>query len=57
MIGLFDDNGDWQSTDSGLEDVVVDYFSSLFTAADLDITHMHSVVSLIQPSVTASINQ
>ncbi|KAK9922108.1 hypothetical protein M0R45_030588 [Rubus argutus] len=56
LVGLFDDNGDWQSTNSGMEKVVLGYFSTIFITASLDEVHMNSVVDLIQPKVDAAMN-
>lgn len=56
LIGLYDDNGVCQSSDQGMEDVVLRYFSGMFQAADMDVNHMNSVVELIQPKVTSTMN-
>lgn len=56
LVDLFDDNGNWQFTDSGMKKVVLDYFGSIFTTASLDDVHMNFVVNLIQPKVDAAMN-
>lgn len=42
--------------DSGIEKVVLDYFSSIFTVANLIVVHMQYVMDLIQPKVNATRN-
>ncbi|XP_024196088.1 uncharacterized protein LOC112199282 [Rosa chinensis] len=56
LTGLFDNHGVWQSTEKGLEAMVIDYFSSMFSAGDVDLSHMFSVVDLVQPKVTPEMN-
>lgn len=34
MYGLFDENGDWRDNKSGMENVIVDYFTKLFHLVD-----------------------
>lgn len=56
LRGLYDNHGVWQSSDKGIEKVVLGYFSNMFKAVDSDVDHMHSVVNLIQPRVTTEMN-
>lgn len=56
LIGLFDHQGVWQSSEYGMEDVVLNYFSTMFQVVVPDYNHMHSVINLIQPRVTADMN-
>ncbi|XP_062020783.1 uncharacterized protein LOC133737191 [Rosa rugosa] len=56
LQGLFDHNGSWQESTEGIESVVLHYFSKMFTAGVVDYGHMKSVIELLQPRVTASMN-
>ncbi|XP_024199277.1 uncharacterized protein LOC112202498 [Rosa chinensis] len=48
--------GLWQSTEGGIEAVVLDYFGSMFRAGEVDLSHMQFVVALVQPRVTPEMN-
>lgn len=56
LDGLFDAQGVWQTSEKGIEEVVLNYFSNMFQAVEPDYDHMFSVVNLIQPKVTAAMN-
>uniref|UniRef100_A0A803PF19 Reverse transcriptase domain-containing protein n=1 Tax=Cannabis sativa TaxID=3483 RepID=A0A803PF19_CANSA len=51
---LKDASGHWKDWDTGLADVVVDYFSSLFSASNLS---SELVIQCIQQKVTSQINE
>lgn len=57
LQGLFDSQGVWQETDVGIEGVVVEYFTNMFKAAEVDVAHMKRVVDLLSPKVTEDMNR
>ncbi|XP_062014459.1 uncharacterized protein LOC133730987 [Rosa rugosa] len=56
LVGLFDSNGEWQSSELGLEQVILDYFSGMFKASEVRANDLFSAVDLIQPKVTGAMN-
>lgn len=57
LLGLYNDIGLWQSTEYGMESVVLSYFRKMFTASDRDLSHMNSLVDLLQPKVIVAMNR
>ncbi|XP_062014320.1 uncharacterized protein LOC133730820 [Rosa rugosa] len=57
LNGLFDEIGEWCEDDEGMESVITSYFSSMFTASDIDLAAMHTTLEVIQPCVTQDMNE
>lgn len=55
MYGLFDENGDWYDNKSGMENVIVDYFTKLFYL--VDVIEMTEILETIYLGVTTTMNE
>lgn len=50
MEGLLDANGVWQDDENKMEEIVVDYYSSLFTSSNR--TEFDEILNVVQPKVS-----
>ncbi|XP_024178818.1 uncharacterized protein LOC112184816 [Rosa chinensis] len=57
LNGLFDETGECCEDDEGMERVITSYFSSMFTASDIDLEVMHTILEAIQTCVTQDMNE
>ena len=55
MEGLLDANGVWQDDENKMEEIVVDYYSSLFTSSNR--TEFDEILNAVQPKVSTWMNQ
>ena len=53
--GLFDEHGNWQEDENKIEEVVVDYYSNLFTSNKLE--NFTELLDAIQPKVSTNMNE
>lgn len=54
--GLFDSDGVWQDSDIGLENIVLNYFDTMFRAGTPHPEQLNEVIHLIKPSITHEMN-
>ncbi|XP_024171787.1 uncharacterized protein LOC112177760 [Rosa chinensis] len=54
--GLYDEDGNWVEDNDGMERVVTSYFTTIFTASDVDMEAITMTIEAIQPSVTQEMN-
>ncbi|XP_024171861.1 uncharacterized protein LOC112177844 [Rosa chinensis] len=55
--GLYSENGQWCDDDEGMEKVVTDYFTNMFSASDIDLEAVETTLAAIHPCVTQSMNE
>ncbi|XP_062006063.1 uncharacterized protein LOC133723263 [Rosa rugosa] len=55
--GLYDEQGQWCDDDDGMEKVVTDYFTKMFTASNIDLDAVATTLAAIQPCVTHGMNE
>ncbi|XP_061999404.1 uncharacterized protein LOC133716758 [Rosa rugosa] len=55
--GLYNENGQWCDDDEGMEKVVTDYFTNIFSASDIALEVVETTLAAIQPCVTQSMNE
>ncbi|XP_061999224.1 uncharacterized protein LOC133716539 [Rosa rugosa] len=57
LRGLYNEDGEWCDDDEGLEKVVTSYFSTMFTASDIDFEAMSTTLEAIKPCVSQAMNE
>ncbi|XP_062028872.1 uncharacterized protein LOC133744858 [Rosa rugosa] len=55
--GLYDEQGQWCDDDDGMEKVVTNYFTKMFTASNIDLEAVETTLAAIQPCVTHGMNE
>ncbi|KAL0367264.1 UNVERIFIED_CONTAM: putative mitochondrial protein [Sesamum radiatum] len=54
---LRNDNGEWKSTEEGIREVILDYFSNIFSSVEPYDRDLEEVLRTVQPRVTEEMNQ
>ncbi|KAM5579239.1 hypothetical protein ABKV19_009163, partial [Rosa sericea] len=56
LQGLFDEAGQWQEDDEGIENVITAYFSKMFKASEIDFDALNLTLEAITPCITQEMN-
>ncbi|XP_061999237.1 uncharacterized protein LOC133716556 [Rosa rugosa] len=52
LCGLYNEDGEWCEEDEEVEKVITSYFSTMFTASEIDMEAMNTTLEAIQPCVS-----